>query len=104
MQLRQSEQFQCQRIAIAVELGDITAFDQPVEHAVELVGIAAERLGDFRLRQPAIDTGEQFENVEPLVERGRAILVEIVRIHDPSSPSELSLSYTHSATRWQLAS
>ena len=63
MQLRQAEQFQGEREAVAVDARDIAAPHQPVEHAVEFVGAAAEPLGDFGLGQAAVDAGQQLQNI-----------------------------------------
>ena len=38
-----------------------------IEHAVNFVGAAVERLGDLRLAQAVRDAGEQLEDDEPLV-------------------------------------
>ena len=61
VQLSQAEKLQRQRLAIAIDAGHVAAPHQPVEHAVELVGTAAQPLGDLRLRQATIDVREQFD-------------------------------------------
>jgi len=81
MQLRQAEELQRQRKAIAFELRHIAAAHQAVEHAVELVRAAVEALRYFRLRQAVLDAGQQFQNVETLVERRGAVAVCVIHVH-----------------------
>ena len=57
MQLGKAEQFERQREAVAVDAGDIAALHEAVEHAVELVGTAAEPFCDVGLREAAIHPG-----------------------------------------------
>jgi hypothetical protein len=71
----EGEQLQGQFVAVAIDAGDVVAAHQPVEHPVDLVRRAFERLGDLRLGQALVGGGEQFEDVEALVERRRAIAV-----------------------------
>jgi len=53
------------------------ARDQPFQHPVHLARVAAQQLGDFRTREPLLLLGEQFKDVEPLVERGCAVTVGV---------------------------
>ena len=72
------EQLQRQFVAINRRAADVVAPHQAVEHAVDFVGRPVERLGDLRLAQPILGGRQQLEDVEALVERRRAILVEIL--------------------------
>ena len=80
VEMREPEQLESQLIAVAGVAEDITAPDQPLEHAVMLVGSASERLGDLGLAEAFLLARQQFEDVQPLVEGGSAISVEIVGI------------------------
>ena len=85
------EQLERQFIAVAMALReDVAAPHQPLEHAVVLVRSAPERLGDLGLAQALLLAGQQFEDVEPLVERWSAISVEIVEVSVIASPANVA--------------
>ena len=96
MQLGKAEQFQRQRIAVALKLGDIAAFHQPVEHTVEFVRAAIQMLGDLGLRQSAVNASQQFEDIQALVQRGRAVAVIGFQMCSPKvALREFPNSYTN---------
>ena len=58
VQLSQAEKASVSASSDRHRCGHVSAPHQPVEHAVELVGTAAQPVGDLRLRQAAIDVRE----------------------------------------------
>ncbi len=75
MQMRQTEQLKGQRIAVAFEFRDVAALHQPVEHPVKLIRTAVEMFCNLGLAETSINACQQFKNVQPLVQRWRAIAV-----------------------------
>ena len=68
--VRQREQFQAQLVAVICGAHHVAAPHQAVQHAVDLVRRAGERLGDLGLREALLGGSQQFQDVETLVERG----------------------------------
>ena len=96
MQLGQAEQLQGQGIAITVDPGDIATPHKAVEHAVKFVRAAVEFFGDLRLGEAPIDARQQLQNIQPLVERRRAVTVRLIVVRGHRSLREYYNSYTNS--------
>ena len=76
MALAQHEQLQAERVAISLRgAGYVVPRHQALEHPVDLAGVAPHRLDDFASGKPIGLLGQQFQDVQPLVERGGAIAV-----------------------------
>jgi hypothetical protein len=74
--VRQLEQLQRQHIAVLwTQDREVTAIDEAGQHAEDLADRTAESARDLRLAQAVRATREQFEDVEPLLERRSAIAV-----------------------------
>src|SRR5271166_3364467 len=91
MEVGEPEQFERQFIAVVGVAGDIASTHQALEHAILFVRCAAKRLGDLRLAEAFLLPGQQFENVESLVESGRTVSVEFGIAH--GSPAESIFSF-----------
>src|SRR5215469_16912337 len=69
-----AEQARGDRIAdVAFAARDVVAFFQHLQHAEDLSARAPDAFGNFRDAQWPLGTGEQFQNVQSLVQGGGAI-------------------------------
>ncbi len=91
--VRERIQLQAKRIAIARgRAHHVLPRDQPLEHPVHLAGVAPERFRDLGARESILLLGEQFEDIETFIQRGRAVPVGvggIVCLHDGLQLSRL---------------
>ena len=80
VEMREPEQLEGQLITVAGVAEDVTAPDQVVRACDNARWSASKRLGDLCLAKAFLLAGQQLEDVQPLVERGSAISVEIVGV------------------------
>ena len=68
------KELQAERIPVsAAAAADVLARDQPLQHAVNLVGAARHVFDDLRPRQPLGLGRQQFQDVQAFVERRRPV-------------------------------
>ncbi|MEI2612846.1 MAG: hypothetical protein V9G20_29735 [Candidatus Promineifilaceae bacterium] len=72
--MRQFEQLQRDLVAVASGAPHIGPPHQPVEHPVDFVGRAVQRLGDLGLAHALVGGGQQFDDVETFIEGGCPVL------------------------------
>src|SRR5438270_3837609 len=80
------EQLQAELIAIAGRPMNIAAPDQPIEHPIDLIRTAPQSHGDLDLGKALIAGGQEFQDVQSLVQCRRTIAIGgLFRQHGHSS-------------------